>query len=180
MKTRVFLLLLAAAMLAGCAKDPVSEEANELKDQGALKRIPKICWLSTIPNYEAGTILCMPEELGVAIIAGGWMRGHETYGGKLIPDESPWHVNSCEVNLETMVVTFYTQGMHTMANRDYYSFTSVNTLSLVDGAIVCQVSCFGGVGRYENATAEITLSGTYDFETNVATLTGRGTWVFSE
>lgn len=172
--------MLASVMLAGCAKDPVSEEAVELKDQMTGKRIPKICWLSTIPNFSAGTILCMPEDLGIGIIAGGWMQGHETYGGKLISDECPWHVNSCEINLETMVVTFYTQGMHTMANRDYYFFNAVNTLSLVDGAMVCQVSCYGGVGRYENATAAITLNGSYDFETNVATLSGRGYWVFNE
>lgn len=180
MRKLCYLLMLAAVMLAGCAKDPVSEETIDLKEREAEKRIPKICWLSTIPNYSMGTILCMPEEVGVAIIAGGWMQGHESYGGKLISEECPWEVNSCEIDLETMLVTFYTDGKHTMANKDYYFFNAVNTLNLIDGSLVCQVSCYGGVGRYENATAEITLTGSYNFETNVASFTGRGYWVFAE
>jgi len=180
MKKLCYLLMLAAVMLTGCAKDPMNEETIDLKERKAEKRIPKICWLSTIPNYSLGTILCMPEELGAEMIAGGWMQGHESYGGKLRSEECPWVVNSCELNYKTMVVTFFSEGMHTLANRDYYFFNAENTLNLADGSMVCQVSCYGGVGRYENATAEITLTGSYNFETNVATFSGRGYWVFSE
>jgi hypothetical protein len=177
MKKLVYLLILAFVVMLGCSREATNDENVFLKKKSdGFVQIPKKCWLATVPNYEAGTILCSPEIAGVEILAGGWMSGHETFGGKMITELSPWWVNGCEFDPDKMLVTQYNQGKHTMADGDYYFFDGVVTLDLRTTVCIAVVNCYGGVGRYEGATAEITLSGFYDFETNVATFNGEGWW----
>jgi len=117
------------------------------------------------------------EGMDILILKSGWMEGHETYGGKMIAEKSPWSVKSCEMDFTTMTITQYNEGKHTMANGDYYFWEAVVTLDINTALCTAVVNCHDGVGRYKGATAEITLSGPYDFSTNVATFTGEGWWI---
>jgi hypothetical protein len=79
-----------------------------------------------------------------------------------------------------LLIAEYFEGRHTMMNGDYFLYTGTLKVNVTDGAIKGTVNIYEGTGRFEGGTAEVALTGVYNFETNVATMQGEGFWDFSD
>lgn len=172
-------MILVLAIFFSCAKDSLfNENMNMEKSINQAVMVPAKCWFTTIPDLSQDFILCSPEDMGVALLKGGWMKGHLTHGGKLNAELSFYRVISCEFDYMTMKVTESIDGTHTAANGDYYFYTGTLTVDVTNGDLSGTVTVTGGTGRYDGATASLTITGIHNLVTNVATMTGEGLWTF--
>jgi len=179
-----FLFFLTALLISGCSEIETNQDLLNPEYNTELKMakvpIPAKCRTTTVPDFSQGTISCTPEELGVAVLAGGNMSGIEAHGGKLDTEKSTWRVTGCDFDSENLQIAEYIEGKHTMMNGDYFIYTGVLTLNVTNGEFSGVINVYEGVGRFEGGTAEVAITGMYNFETNVATMHGEGFWVFSE
>lgn len=179
-----FLFFMIALLISGCSETETSQDllipGNDSELKKAKVPIPAKCWLTSVPDFLQGNVLCTPESFEVAVVAGGAMKGHEAHGGKLDTEKSTWEVVRCDFDYEIMKITEYIEGKHTFMNGDYYFYEGVLSVSIVDGSIDGVVNAFGGVGKFEGGTAEVHIEGTLNFETNVATMKGEGFWIFND
>ena len=149
MKTLKILLVLVAVVLSGFSRDSQRTEAGvtkTVKFDGVI-----------ITNPSAGLTVCT----GIPTIAHsrtGTLQGHQTHGGKLITELSKWELSSCNTNT-TMLNTAQIEGVVTVANGDSYSYTCIMTVNLVTNAVILNIDVTGGVGIYEGATGQMTLTG---------------------
>ncbi len=179
MKKAVYLLIFVVVIISGCSRDSLTEDNVYLKKRSDLGVIvPAKCWFTTAPDYSLGFILCLPPEMEVSLLGGGWMAGHLTHGGTLISDQSYYRVLNCNFDYLTLTVSESIEGVHTVANGDYYWFTSDLQVNVTNGMLTGTVIVNGGTGRYEGATAMLVINGIHDLQTNVATMTGEGSWTF--
>jgi len=156
MKTLKILLVVVSVILSGFAKDSQRTEAGVTK---TVKLDGVI-----ITNPSAGLTVCTPPAVPdqIPLIAHsrtGWLQGHQTHGGKLITELSTWELSSCNTNFTTMLNTAQIEGIVTVANGDSYSFTCIMTVNLVTNAVILNIDVTGGVGIYEGATGQMTLTG---------------------
>jgi len=179
-----FLFFLIALLISGCSEIETNQDLLNPGNDSELKKakvpIPAKCWTTTVPDFSQGTISCTPEELGVAVVAGGNMSGIEAHGGKLDTEKSTWEVVSCEFDEVNMKIIEHIEGKHTVMNGDYFLYTGTLSASSPDGAITGTVNIYEGTGKFEGGTAEVSITGILDFQTSVATMKGEGFWVFSE
>lgn len=152
MKTLKILLVVLAVIFSGFAKDSQRTEAGvtkTVKFDGVI-----------ITNPSAGLTECTPLGVpGNAHSRTGWLQGHQTHGGKLITELSTWELSSCNTNFTTMLNTAQIEGVVTVANGDSYYYTSIMTVNLVTSAVILDITLTGGVGIYEGATGQMTLTG---------------------
>jgi len=165
MKTLKILLLVVAVILSGFAKDSQTGKTETgvvvpLKFRGA-----------TIPDYSSGWTVCTPVESGAAIVRSGWMQGHQTHGGVLIPEMSTWVITSCTaVGTTTISVA---NGTITVANGDSYFLNAIMVINHSTFEVSCDITINDGVGRFEGVTGELTLNGFLDSNI-VVTWSGEG------
>lgn len=179
------ILLLSAMILfaMGCQKENAFQEAEKAlkEDWGrgpAGVTVPATTWFTTVPDYTLEVIVCSPVEIGIGVLEGGFMKGHQTHGGRLQTMKSPWQINSCEIHMEEGYMTGYIAGKITVSSGDYYHYTGVINTSIMDGSVWGTISVDGGTGRYKNAKGEFELNGYYDFEANEASFQGEGYFTF--
>lgn len=179
-----FLFFVIAVLFSGCSEFETNQDLlnpeNNLELKKANVPIPAKCWTTTVPDFSQGTVLCTPEEFEVAVLAGGNMSGIEAHGGILDTEKSTWNVISCDFDYENLLIAEYIEGKHTLMNGDYFLYTGVLTLNVTNGEFSGVINVYEGVGRFEGGTAEVAITGMYNFETNVATMQGEGFWVFSD
>lgn len=179
-----FLFFVIAVLFSGCSEIETNQDLlnpeNDFEFKKAKVPIPAKCWTTTVPDFSQGTILCNPEGFEVEVLAGGNMSGIEAHGGKLDTEKSTWNVTGCDFDYENLLIAEYIEGKHTMMNGDYFLYTGVLTLNVTNGEFSGVINIYEGVGRFEGGTAEVFITGVYDFETNVATMHGEGFWVFSD
>jgi hypothetical protein len=154
MRTLKILLLLVAVILSGFSRDSQRTEAGvtkTVKFDGVI-----------ITNPSAGLTVCTPKGDPYPVIAHsrtGWLQGHQTHGGKLITELSTWEISSCNTDFATMLNTSQIAGVVTVANGDSYSFTCIMTVNIVSNDVILNITVTGGVGRFEGATGQMTLTG---------------------
>lgn len=179
-----FLFFMIAVLFSGCSEFETSRDLFDQENAPELKKakvpIPAKCWTTTVPDFTQGTILCIPEIDGVVVVAGGNMSGIEAHGGKLDVEKSTWKVTGCDFDYENLLITEYIEGKHTMMNGDYFLYTGVLTLNVTNGEFSGVINIYEGIGRFEGGTAELAITGMYNFETNVATMQGEGFWDYSD
>jgi hypothetical protein len=179
-----FLFVLIGVLISGCSEIETNQDLLNPGNDSELKKakvpIPAKCWLTSVPDFSHGNVLCTPESFEVAVVAGGAMKGHEAHGGKLDTEKSTWEVVRCDFDYEKMKITEYIEGKHTVMNGNYYLYEGVLSVSTVDGSIDGVVNAFGGVGKFEGGTAEVNITGFLDFDTGIATMKGEGYWNFSD
>jgi hypothetical protein len=181
MKKLVYLLIFAFVITSGCTKDSLSDENVFLKKKSTqCVIVPAKCWFTTVPDFSMGFVPCSPVEMEVALLRHGGMKGHLAHGGALITDLSYYNVLGCEFDYMNLTVTENIVGIHTVANGDCYTFTGQIQVDVTNGMLSGTVLVDGGTGRYDGATASLTLTGVHNFETNVATMTGEGLWTFTK
>jgi hypothetical protein len=178
-----FLFVFIGVLISGCSEFETNQDLLSPENAPELKKakvpIPAKCWTTTVPDFSQGTILCTPEELEVVVLKGGNMSGIEAHGGKLDTEKSTWNVTSCDFDYEKMEIAEYIEGKHTMMNGDYFLYTGILTLNVTNGEFSGVINIYEGVSRFEGGTAELAITGMYNFETNVATMQGEGFWNFS-
>ena len=179
-----FFFVLITVLISGCSEFETSRDLFDQENAPELKKakvpIPAKCWTTTVPDFTQGTILCIPEIDGVVVVAGGNMSGIEAHGGKLDTEKSTWNVTGCDFDYENLQIVEYIEGKHTMMNGDYFLYTGALKLNVSDGTIAGVVNINEGVGRFEGGTAEVSINGVYDFETDIATMKGKGFWNFND
>jgi hypothetical protein len=179
-----FLFVFIGVLISGCSEFETNQDLYSPENDPELKKakvpIPAKCWTTTVPDFTQGTVLCTPEGFEVAVLAGGNMSGIEAHGGKLDVEKSIWNVTGCDFDYENLLIAEYIEGKHTMMNGDYFLYTGVLTLNVTNGEFSGVINVYEGVGRFEGGTAEVAITGMYNFETNVATMQGEGFWDFGE
>ncbi|WP_372949542.1 hypothetical protein [Mariniphaga sp.] len=179
-----FVFFLIAFLISGCSEFETNQDFLNPENNSELKKakvpIPAKCWITSVPDFSQGSVLCTPGELEVEVLKGGWMSGIEAQGGKLDTEKSIWNVVSCDFDSEKLLVIEHVEGKHTMMRGDYFLYTGTLSLNITNGAIAGVINVYEGVGRFEGGTAEVAITGMYNFETNVATMYGEGFWVFSD
>jgi hypothetical protein len=146
--------VLVAVILSGFSRDSQRTEAGVVKTvkfDGVI-----------ITNPSAGLTVCTPKGDPYPVIAHsrtGWLQGHQTHGGKLITELSTWEISSCNTDLATMLNTSQIAGVVTVANGDSYSFTCIMIVNIVSNDVILNITVTGGVGRFEGATGQMTLTG---------------------
>jgi hypothetical protein len=58
-----------------------------------------------------------------------------------------------------MLNTSQIAGVVTVANGDSYSFTCIMIVNIVSNDVILNITVTGGVGRFEGATGQMTLTG---------------------
>jgi hypothetical protein len=176
-----FLFVLVVVLISGCSEFETNHNLLDQENTSELKKakvpIPAKCWTTTVPDLSNGFVLCTPAELGVKVVAGGNMSGIEAHGGKLDTEKSTWEVVSCDIQNFQLIENI--EGKHTVMNGDYFLYTGTLSASLLDGAITGTVNIYEGTGKFEGGTAEVSITGILDFQTNVATMKGEGFWTFN-
>ncbi len=163
MRTLRILLVLLAVILSGFSRDS--------QRIGAEVVVPFKFWGGTIPNLSSGRTACTPLEYGASIVRLGLMQGHQTHGGKLIPELSPWEITSC-IFTGTESISQYI-GTITVANGDSYNFSGIMVINPFTRTVNTNGTINGGAGRFEGVTGQFTLNGTLgDFA--VVTWSGEG------
>jgi len=153
MKTLKILLVVAFVIFSGFARD---SQTNGTKEGVG---VPIKVWVTIFPDHSTGDIACTPEAFGVSLARYGYNQGHQTHGGKLIPELSRWEITDCIIaNMQSISQV---NAVHTLANGDSYSFTCVMIIDLVTKNVAINCTVTGGTGRYEGATGEITVQGGY-------------------
>lgn len=179
---RVFFVVLLSIFALGCEKladvTPMESEQLELK-KGEIV-VPAKCWFTTVLDPTIPFVTCVPEEYGVKIPGGGWMKGHETHGGKLNEELSKWNIPGCYLGPGPDQLTEIVTGIHTVANGDSYFYEGTLTINYVTGALTGEIDITGGTGKYEDATGHVTLNGTQNMELMQATFYGEGFWIFAQ
>lgn len=104
--------------------------------------------------------------------------GHQTHGGKLKMELSPWKVVSCEFDPVSGVMTGYIEGKNTVANGDYYLYTGVMHIEVANGMLTGTITMNDGVGKFTQVTGDLLLTG--KSEMNVATFTAEGSCTFTK
>jgi hypothetical protein len=156
MKTLKILLVLVAVVLSGFSRDSQRTEAGVTK---TVKFYGVI-----ITNPSAGLTVCTPAGPGIPTIAHsrtGWLQGHQTHGGEIITELSTWELSSCNTDFTTMLNTSQIDGVVTVANGDSYYYACIMTVNLVTNAVNLNITVTGGVGMFEGATGQMTLTGTH-------------------
>lgn len=169
MKTLKILLIIAAVMISGFSKDTQTDGTKD----GVV--VPFKFWGGTIPNLAGGLTVCTPVEYGAAIVRLGLMQGHQTHGGKLIPELSPWEITSCISNGTESISQ--AQGTITVANGDSYNYSGIMVINPSTRTVSATGNVTGGVGRFEGVTGEFTLNGTLG-DYAVVTWSGEGFLTF--
>lgn len=169
MRTLKILLVLVAVILSGFSRD---SQINGTKD-GVV--VPFKFWGGTIPNLAGGWTVCTPLEYRAAIVKLGLMQGHQTHGGKLIPELSPWEITSCTFTGTESISQAH--GTITVANRDSYNYSGTMVINPFTRVVIATGTVTGGVGRFEGVTGEFTLNGTLD-DYAVVTWSGEGFLTF--
>lgn len=179
-----FLFVFTGVLIFGCSEMETNQDLLNPGNDSELKKakvpIPAKCWITSVPDFSQGTVLCTPEEFEVAVVAGGNMSGIEAHGGKLDVEKSTWNVVSCDFDYGNLHVIEQIEGKHTVMSGDYFLYTGVLTLNVTNGEFSGVINIYEGVGRFEGGTAEVAITGMYNFETNVATMHGEGFWDFSD
>jgi len=180
---KITLLLILTAFLFGCEKDATLNESNDLdSEQIALKKaeltLKHKCWLTAVSDLTIPFTPCVPAEYNVQVPGGGWMKGHETHGGKLIMELSTWAITECYLGPGPTQLTEMVEGTHTVANGSYYHYSGTLTVDFTNGDLTGEIDLLGGSGKYEGVTGHLTISGKQNFETLVATFTGEGFLIF--
>lgn len=178
----VFFVAMFLILALGCEKfadvTPMESEQLELK-KGEIV-VPAKCWLTTVLDPTIPFVTCVPEEYGVHIPGGGWMKGHETHGGKLKEELSTWSIPVCYLGPGPDQLTEIVEGTHTVANGDSYFYSGTLTINYVTSALTGEIDINGGTGKYEGATGHLTLTGKQNMELMMATFTGEGFWIFAK
>ncbi len=180
MKKKVVVLLTILFFAIGCEKESFTEsdELNQIELKKATVKVPMKCWFTTVPDYSLDMIACSPEELEVAVLSGGFIEGHQTHGGKLKTNLSPWTVMNCEFDPVAGVLTGYIEGKNTVANGDYYFYTGVMHIAVANGMLTGSITMDDGVGKFEDVTGDLLITG--KSEMNVATFTAEGFCTFTK
>lgn len=154
MKTLKFIIVLFAVILYGFSRDSQTDKTE------AGIAVPMQFWGGTIPDASGGFTACS-GVIPVAHHKYGWIQGHQTHGGKLIPELSPYEIVSCETNLSTGLNISQIVGEVTVANGDSYTYTCVMTVNIFTDEAILTINITSGKGRFEGAAGEITLTGTH-------------------
>src|SRR5512135_2992717 len=120
MKTLRILVVLLAVILSGFSKDSLRTDTGVIKPMKFDGVI--------ITNPSAGLTVCTPVGEPYPFIAHsrtGWLKGHQTHGGKLITELSTWEISSCSTNFSSGLNTSQITGVNTVANGDSYTFTCI-------------------------------------------------------
>lgn len=158
------MLVFAAVILTGFSRD---SQADCKKDEIV---VPMKVWVTIFPDHSTGDIACSPEVYGVSLARFGYNQGHQTHGGKLIPELSRWEITDCIiVNMQSIS---HVNVVHTLSNGDSYSFTCVMTIDLITKNVGINCTITGGTGMYEGATGELVVLGAYSG--NCIPCTGEG------
>jgi hypothetical protein len=164
MKTLKILLVLVSVILSGFSKDSQRTEAGVVK---SLK-----FWGGTIPDLSSGRLGCSG---GASIVRLGWMQGHQTHGGALIPEQSPWEITSC-IYTGTEIIS-QCRGTITVANGDSYFYTGIMTIYTTTGVVHADGIVDDGEGKFEGVTGKFTLNGSLG-SGSVVTWSGEGSLSF--
>jgi len=176
MRTLKILLVLVAVILSGFSRDSQTNENVFLKKRtGAEVVVPLKYWGGTIPDLSSGRTPCTPEAYGASIVSAGWLQGHQTHGGKLIPELSTWEIPSCTFT-GTESISQCT-GTITVANGDSYNFSAIMVINPFTTVVTANVTINDGVGRFEGVTGQMTLNGTLGSGA-VVTWSGEGFLIF--
>jgi hypothetical protein len=178
-KAVVFLTIIFFAI--SCEKDFLfteSDQTDQIELKKATVHVPMKCWFTTVADYSLDMITCSPEEMGVAVLSGGFMKGHATHGGKLKTELSCWRILDCEFDYEQGQMTGYIEGKNTVANGDYYFYTGVLHISVMTGMLSGEIIMDDGVGKFKGVTGNLVIDGVHNFELNEAVFTANGFCTF--
>jgi hypothetical protein len=154
MKTLKILLMLVAVILSGFARDAQRTDTRvvvPMKFEGVI-----------ITNPSAGVTVCTPTGSPYPYIAHsrtGWLKGHQTHGGKLNAELSTWEIFSCNTNFTTGLNTSQIKGVVTVANGDSYNYDCIMTVNIFTNEVILNMTATGGVGRFDGVTGQMTLTG---------------------
>ena len=170
--------MMAVLFTIGCEKESFTEaeQFDQMELKKATVKVPMKCWFTTVPDYSLEMIACSPVKMGVEVLSGGFIKGHQTHGGKINMELSPWKVIECEFDPGLGVMTGYIRGRNTLANGDYYFYTGVMHIAVANGMLTGKISMNGGVGKFKKVTGDLLLTGKSDF--NEATFTAEGFCTF--
>ncbi len=180
MKKVVFALMTVILFTISCEKESFTESdpTDQVELKKATVKVPFKGWYSLVPDASVGTVVCSPEEMGIERLAGGFMQGHETHGGKLKTELSIWKNTGCDFNPELYRLTICVEGRHTVANGDYYFYTGILYTNVADGTITGEIIMDDGVGKYEGVKAKLSITGFHNLETGESAFTTEGYCIF--
>ena len=155
MKRIIFLLIGILAMSVACQDDFVEPE-NNLKSAKYEKTqtFQVKGWAEVIPDWNAGTFTCNPEELGIEFCTRGWVNGHVNILGTIVREQSTYEKQSCDVTMTEegpVVLNVVTADiLRTNGNRTFV--VCHMWINVATGEIWGQNDLTGGTGRFEGIT----------------------------
>jgi hypothetical protein len=156
MKSLKILLVLVTLILSGFSKD------LQRTGGGVVKTVKFDGVIITNPS--SGPTVCAPMGNPYPYIAHartGWLQGNQSHGGKLITERSTWEIFSCSTDFTTGLNTSQIAGVNTVANGDSYYFTCTMIVNIVTNDVILNINITGGVGIFEGATGQMSLTGVH-------------------
>lgn len=185
MKNRIIFLLALAFAVISCEKDfTLNENAsqagrnNDVLLETSELVLPFKATFTTVPDYSAEFVQCVPVEYEVEIPNGGLLKGNATHVGKINAAMSQWTVTECQLGPGPTQITEHISGIITAANGDYYNFGGFATIDVATNSLSGEMHFLDGTGKFAGVSGTITLSGTADAQTAVAEFTGEGFIIF--
>lgn len=174
------LLVIVFVLISGFARDSQAGEKVVLNRKSVAGHvIPVKIWGATIPNNSSGATMCTPVQYGIAHTRAGWLDGHMTHGGKLVPGQSPWEIVSCNTDLSTNLNTSQINGVITVINGSSLSYKCTMIINIVTNRAILDVSITDGDGMFEGVTGHVTMTGNHEGD-GVVTFSGEGYMSFAK
>jgi hypothetical protein len=115
-----------------------------------------------------------------------FISGHARHLGLLDTELSFLHHEDCNLSFATMLLTTSVSGQLAAANGDLVYYTGDDVIDVFNlltasgptGPITGTWTITGGTGRFEDATGNVTISGTVDFTTLGFTAEADGTIIY--